>query len=387
MRIAVLFDLASPQMGGSYSFNEMIFNSLSRNQSKYSHQVLTVYEEKNNLGLRPDIALPGKIRYRIEFLKTLLSQIGFGSFLKNGVNLENCRSASIRSTLKKNNIDVVWAVQPLGHRLDIPYLTTSWDISHRITPYFPEISFKESQIDQREKICTSVFSGAFRIIVGTDRGKQEIITAYGVNPERLIINPLPVDIRHPNPSISRSLTQIIYPANFWPHKNHLLLIKALSILNLRSDSKISLVLTGSDKGSFNAVKSLVVDLELQDSVHFLGFVPKTDLENLYLSSNLLVYPSLIGPDNLPPLEALSFGCKTVVADIPGAREQFGEFATYFNPHCVEDLVDKIEQSLQINSNSLNSTKLNSFLEGRSADRYIEIVLEEIEKLNHIIDVI
>jgi glycosyltransferase involved in cell wall biosynthesis len=386
MRIAVLFDLASPEMGGSYSFNKMIFDNLVKNQSKHKHQFLTAYKD-GNMGVRPDIALPGKIRYRVGFVRSLLSQIEFGGFLKNGVDLEACRSASIRSTLKKHDIDLVWAVQPLGFKLDIPYLTTSWDIAHRITPYFPEVSSKRGQMLKRERICASVFSGAFRIIVGTERGKQEITTAYGVNPERITVNPLPVDAYHLLPSTNRNSTQIIYPANFWPHKNHLLLIKALSKLNNRSDLKVNLVLTGSDKGTLSAVKSLVADLELQDFVQFFGFVSESELVNLYLSSSLLVFPSLIGPDNLPPLEALSFGCKVAVSDIPGAREQFGKFATYFNPQCAEDLADKIEQGLCNDASALNSTELKSFLENRSTDRYVEIVLEEIEKLNHIIDVI
>ena len=387
MRIAVLFDLTSPEMGGSYSFNKLIFDSLAKNKSEYNHEFLTVYENRNSVGESPDIALPGRIRYRLDFLKSLLSQIGLGKFLKRGISVETCRGASLHSILKKNAIDVLWAVQPLGVQVGIPYLTTSWDISHRITPYFPEVSSSGAQMLKREKVCKTVFFGAFRLIVGTNRGKQEITSAYGVNEERILVNPFPVDFARALPSVSRTSTQVIYPANFWPHKNHVILVKALSLLNERSTSKIKLVLTGSDKGSLKAIMTLVTSLGLQNFVDFPGFVSKLELEKLYSSSGLLVFPSLIGPDNLPPLEALAFGCKVAVADIPGAREQFGGFASYFNPYSAHDLADVIEKNLMSDSPAFNFVELGSFLEERSADRYLRLVVEEIEKLNHIIDFI
>ena len=387
MRIAVLLDLTSPEMGGSFSFNKLIFDSLARNKPKYKHEFLTIYKKANSFGLNPDIAMPGKFRYRLDFLKSLLSQVGLGEFLKGGINLETCRSACLHSVLKKNSIDVLWAVQPLGVQIDIPYLTTSWDISHKITPYFPEVSSSGAQFAKREKVCKSVFSGAFRIVVGTSRGAQEIIAAYGVNQERLMINPLPVDFPRLPSSISRDPTQIIYPANFWPHKNHVILIEALKLLKERSTLNINLVLTGSDKGALRAVKALVAGFGLQNSVHFLGFVSKPELEKLYSGSALLVFPSLIGPDNLPPLEALTLGCKIAVSDIPGAREQFGNFAAYFDPYSVKDLADTIEQNLIDDSHALNFDELSVFLEDKSVDHYVERVLEEVEKLKHIIDFI
>ena len=139
------------------------------------------------------------------------------------------------------------------------------------------MSSSGAQFAKREKVCKSVFSGAFRIVVGTSRGAQEIIAAYGVNQERLMINPLPVDFPRLPSSISRDPTQIIYPANFWPHKNHVILIEALKLLKERSTLNINLVLTGSDKGALRAVKALVAGFGLQNSVHFLGFVSKPEL--------------------------------------------------------------------------------------------------------------
>lgn len=387
MRVAVLFDLSSPKSGGAYSFNKLIFDSLCRNKSQYKHDFLTVFDTQNCVGAIPDIALPTKLKYRVSFIKTVLQKNLLSKIRKSGISWEICRGAALNSIFKKNDIDVVWAVQPISVPLEIPYLTTSWDISHRITPYFPELSSASAQREKRDKICASTFSGAFRIIVGTNRGKQEIIEAYGVNPERLLVNPLPVGTPNLSPLVPRNSTQIIYPANFWPHKNHVILIQALKLLNHRSKLKIKLILTGSDKGSLEIIKSLVASLGLQDYVEFPGFISKSELDDLYSISSLLVFPSLIGPDNLPPLEALAQGCKIAVSDIPGAREQFGKFATYFDPYDVHDLADAIQYNLEDESCALNLVELSDFLEVRSAEHYVGTVVKEIEKLDYIIDIL
>jgi glycosyltransferase involved in cell wall biosynthesis len=45
----------------------------------------------------------------------------------------------------------------------------------------------------------------------------------------------------------------------------------------------------------------------------------------------MIYPSLFGPDNLPPLEAISFKCPLAVADQPGSREQLLDGVPFFDP--------------------------------------------------------
>jgi glycosyltransferase involved in cell wall biosynthesis len=285
--------------------------------------------------------------------------------------------------LVKHRVDAVWAVQPLGVPVNRPFFTTSWDIAHKITPYFSEVSDNGKLLKKRDKVASEVFSRAMRIIVGTEVGKREIELAYGVNSERIIVNPLPVkkvsaQSLKPNDSL-----KLIYPANFWAHKNHAVLIEALRMVIDRTGMQLQLFLSGSNRGSQEMISNLVKKLELENSVNFVGFLSEIDLNELYKECSLLVFPSLIGPDNLPPLEALTFGCKIAVADIPGAREQFGEFATYFDPYNVLDIVRAIEFSITENDSSFNLGELNDFLTLRDCDRYINFILKEFDKFEHI----
>jgi glycosyltransferase involved in cell wall biosynthesis len=49
----------------------------------------------------------------------------------------------------------------------------------------------------------------------------------------------------------------------------------------------------------------------------------------------MVYPSLFGPENLPPLESFALGCPVVASDIPGAAEQLGSCAVRVDPFDAE----------------------------------------------------
>jgi glycosyltransferase involved in cell wall biosynthesis len=136
-------------------------------------------------------------------------------------------------------------------------------------------------------------------------------------------------------------TYLLYPAQFWPHKNHANLVRALNYLGDRHGKRPALVLVGSDKGNQSYIRRLVKEYRLDKQVIFLGFVEPRDLIGLYRGALMLVYASMGGPENLPPLEAFALGCPVAAADIAGAREQLGEAAVLFNPSDPADIGETI----------------------------------------------
>jgi glycosyltransferase involved in cell wall biosynthesis len=134
---------------------------------------------------------------------------------------------------------------------------------------------------------------------------------------------------------------IFYPAILTPHKNHYVLLQALSIIKAKGH-KLNLVLTGKDWGSLSYINSLVRELKLEKDVHYLGVVPIGQLKWLYKNATALVYPAYLGPNSFPPVEAMSLGVPVIASDIEGQREQLKDNALYFDPKCANSLVDKIE---------------------------------------------
>ena len=76
--------------------------------------------------------------------------------------------------------------------------------------------------------------------------------------------------------------------------------------------------TGSDKGNLRFVKNYAENLNIAKDVLFLGFVEIDVIHQLYTHAFVHVFGSCIGPDNIPPLEAMVFDCPTVCAEFEGA---------------------------------------------------------------------
>jgi glycosyltransferase involved in cell wall biosynthesis len=385
MRIAVLLSLSEKTSGGSFQFNKTIYETLIKERQDFQHELFFVFEQHNQIGIEPDLALPSKFQHRLYFLRQYARELLVSLFTRKKFALINCRSAWLNRKLLANNIEAVWAVNPLSIPLDLPYITTSWDISHKITPFFKEISESGLQLIKRDKICESVFSKAYRIVVGTEHGKNEISNSYGIPLERLLVQPLPVKRINRENNVLRDRYQFIYPANFWPHKNHVIIIHALRKLIFAESIPIKFIFTGVDKGNFAYIKNLVDIYALGNYIEFKGYVSEDMLLQLYKTSNACVFPSLIGPDNLPPLEALASGSNAIVADISGAKEQFGDFATYFDPYDATNLSQVVQQAISnFRENEVESNDLIHYLESRTSEIYVNSIVNEFVRLEMII---
>jgi len=257
----------------------------------------------------------------------------------------------IEQFILESDIDVMWFLSQTNAPVSVPYFTTVWDLQHRRQPFFPEVSTTGWTWDARERAFRSKLPRASRIITGTQAGKDEIIAFYGVCPQNVIVVPMPIaeaDLSGDSDSridvsakYGLKSQYLFYPAQFWPHKNHVNLLLALDLLKRNAGVELDLVLTGSDKGNLNHVCETVAALRLTSQVNNLGFVPKADLHWLYREANSLVFPSFFGPDNIPPLEAFAIGCPVMAARVPGSEEQLGSAALLFDPADPADIARAI----------------------------------------------
>src|SRR5437762_10866221 len=100
-----------------------------------------------------------------------------------------------------------------------------------------------------------------------------------------------------------------------------------------------LVCVGEDRGTKEHVMREAKALGVEHRIHTPGFVERSRLTSLYQHADALLYPSLFGPDNLPPLEAMALGCPVVAARVAGAEEQLGNAAALVDPFDVDGYAD------------------------------------------------
>lgn len=291
----------------------------------------------------------------IQFLK----KVKINAFKKILYRCENNhalkRNKYIAKKLKQEEISVLFYITPGGNDFDYPFLTTHWDIGHRSTYMFPE--FIDS-FDYREYYYASHLKKALYILTETYTGKKELIKYTKINEDRIDVMPIfPSTVIYEEVGTDSQIQFLdkveitskkffLYPAQFWGHKNHTLLIDAFSRISYR-ELGIKLVFTGSDKGNLGYIKKYVSTNSIQDYVIFLGFVSNKELYTLYKNAAALVMPTYLGPSNMPPLEAANLGCPVIISDLEGHREIMGDYAEYFKTNDVDELKDKLIKVLTL----------------------------------------
>lgn len=240
----------------------------------------------------------------------------------------------------------------------VPYISTIYDLEHRKHPNFPEVS-KKGTWWSREHYYRLLTATAKFILVDSPTGKDDVINYYAMSPEKIIVLPyLPPNYLRPDLSKDEAVLIlkkfdlpeqfIFYPAQFWPHKNHLNLVKAMAILRQRG-IKIAVAFCGSKKdewGEYGKVMRFVKDNNLDDSVFYLGYVDNDQISALYVLAQAMVMPTFFGPTNIPVLEAWKMGCPVLYSNIPGCADQLGDAGLLFNPTDPVDIADKIEVILK-----------------------------------------
>jgi len=234
-----------------------------------------------------------------------------------------------------------------GYRLPVPALCAIHDLMHRYERRFSEVS-AFGRYTRREAHYRDICKWSAGILVDSNVGKQQVVESYGVHPDKVHVLPfipskyiysdkIPdgFDLRYSLPP-----KFIFYPANFWTHKNHFNLIKAVAYLKSNVPD-LKLVFVGAKKNGYDTVVRMVNDLGLDDSILFLGYVPDEDITEIYRRARAMVMPTFFGPTNIPPLEAFDVGCPVAVSNIYGMPEQVGDAALLFDPNKVEEIANAI----------------------------------------------
>lgn len=124
------------------------------------------------------------------------------------------------------------------------------------------------------------------------------------------------------------------PNQFSLHKNHRLVLEALTILKKRG-ADIVVAASGSrqearGKDNFNELMKEVTDRGIDAQFRYLGLIPLEHVYALLRTSRALINPSRFEGWSTTVEEAKSFGVPMILSDIPVHREQAGEQASYFN---------------------------------------------------------
>lgn len=216
---------------------------------------------------------------------------------------------------------------------------------------------------------------ALKILTVSEFSKNEIIRLLKLPSKKIAIiyNAVSENFNHIKTNCNINKDYILAVSSIDPRKNFETLIKAINLLSF--DTKLYII------GDSNAVfRNTKISKSL--SVEFLGRVSDSELINFYKNARLFVYPSLYEGFGLPPLEAISSGCCTIVSNINVFKEIFEDAVGYFDPNNAHDIKRCIE-SYYFSDELRHRTKCNfKRIESKfSWNKSAKILINELNNIN------
>lgn len=354
----------SPLVGGGFHYEMMALNALSEIAQQSADEFVCITNPDEDIEW---LATQGGLAYRGLPIQTLSGRPEatqpLEAFLGNKPTAGREYDANQllfdpfgARAVRKAGLDLIiqLSFHPFCFGSLKPFIVPIYDLNHRLHPEFPEVSaFGETNL--RDYVFTNMCKYATFVLVDSEVGKSHVLRFYGdhIDADRIRILPYYPPFRRSGMPGAQELERVstkyrlppryfFYPAQFWRHKNHELIVRALRLIADERAEDVRVVLCGNYADYFRALNikrlsELANELRVDDRVVYLGKVPDEDMPALYRLSCGLVMPTFFGPTNLPPLEAWHFGRPVITSNIPGIREQIGEAGLLVDPRSPQEL--------------------------------------------------
>lgn len=349
LNVAVMIS-SGLESGGGFQYEFMVLNLLKKYHNNKdiclhyfapSHKIAKDYSK-----LELDISILEE-NFLQKSHRLLLSNI-FSQKILNKIGLG---SSSIEKKLIACNVDLIYFLSPSMKSWGLnsmPYIFTLWDLGHLEMPEFPEVS-GGGVFELRETLYSKSLKKAIKVIVDSSYSKEYAIKKYNLDRNRVKTLKYLPNIREIQSNTNIDVKQkynikndyIFYPAQFWAHKNHIFILRAIKILKEKKGVDVDVIFSGSDKGNLNYILQKAKDFGIDDLINYIGFAPDEEIPLLYKESLALVMPTYLGPTNIPPLEAFFYETPVCYSDTPFFREQVGDAVFYIDLNNPATLVQNI----------------------------------------------
>jgi glycosyltransferase involved in cell wall biosynthesis len=248
-------------------------------------------------------------------------------------------AAIARARLGGRSMVSVRRADVLHHPFSVPVPTsrrartvqTLHDVQHHDLPQL----FSRAELLYRKLTYDRGARRADAVVTISDFAKQRAVSVLGLDPQRVHVAHLGVDVPDTAPRAGERQDFVLYPARAWPHKNHARLVAAMDLVR-RSRPSLRLVLTGGGLDGLGALPSWV---------EHRGHVSDAELVDLYESASCLAFPSLYEGFGLPPLEAMAHSCPVAASSAAAVPEVCGDAAVLFDPTDVTAIAAGLERAI------------------------------------------
>lgn len=271
-----------------------------------------------------------------------------------------------RKILKKNLLSFIDSGFPKNLDCIFPYnFRPECDyIKHKILwkPDFQEFHlpslFTSAELNYNKQFLDAMAVKPFHLVLSSEDAARDYNKAYPNHLNKIHLwkftSFLP-DTTKINVKVLRAKFNInsdyfLVANQFWPHKNHINVLKALKIcMALNCDFQI--VFTGKQKSSrdielFDKLKHYIEQNNLQKNIIFTGFIPRDEQITLMSQAKAVIQPSLFEGWSTVIEDCKALNQFVIASDLSVNREQISENVVFFNPYNYKDLAEKLVNFLK-----------------------------------------
>ena len=244
------------------------------------------------------------------------------------------------SLLRDMSADLLFCpfTAPTYFESGIPTVCTIYDLQYKTYPEF----FAAEDVANRERTFTEACRRATALTAISDYSRDSAIAHGSIDPARIRTIHLRMAQRIvPGAEYDKAILDrlglasqryLVYPANFWKHKNHEMLLTAFGMAcheGLPAD--IKLVCTGAPGARQEWLMSAARTMNLGDRIFFPGYLPNAELAALMADCTGVVFPSLYEGFGLPVIEAMAAGVPVACSNTTSLPEVAADAAILFDP--------------------------------------------------------
>ena len=337
MKIAIDARWISPEISGVEEYTRQLIRHLAL-LDRHNAYMLLFHEA----ALR-DRTLPETGAQQAENFSTRL--VPYGVFSpRNQLSLPRVLREAGIDVYHSTNYMIPFRAFPRRHVTGIQCVVTIHDVIPLILPQQIRRSKKAKLMPVYRRLMREVGIRADAVITDSLASRDDIIRHLGIPAvaqpkvtaipcgvsDRFQPDREAMDRRAGNTDASRTRA-LLYVGRSDPYKNITGLVEAFATARRSLPFPVSLKIVGSPDPRYPEAQQLAERLGLRDAVEWTGYVPDSELEAAYRSSDVLVHPSRYEGFGLQVLEAMACGLPVICSNAGSLPEVAGDAAILLDP--------------------------------------------------------
>ena len=344
IKLGLIFSLNERWIGGTYYILNLI-SALKTLPTEKQPQIIILSNNVNDFKIAQQTNYPF-----LEFKNPFLSKRNLVEKVIDKINKIIFGKYIIDKSLSQKDVDVIF---PANNDNVYKKITNKiyWfaDFQHIALPQY----FSEDELHNLGAVLQEIGKSQHHLILSSQNAKSywdKIIIDKNCK-----VSVIPFAVTHPNiddEDIKELLIEFnisepyyIVSNQFWAHKNHIVVLKAILIL-LQNKNNFQFIFTGKgddyrNEGFFKTILSFIDENGLNPHVKILGLIDRKKQLKLMQHSLAVIQPSLFEGWSSVIEDAKALRCKIIASNIAVHYEQLGNNGIFFDKNSENDLADKI----------------------------------------------